>query len=515
MLTNRFSYIDVTSFGDEIMHPDLIAQQERYKRIRDCLEDTVKQQGLTYLPDPSEGIHDKDLRALRYTAYHERAVFVPVVSRTREGLVAQVFIREPLVKSPEEHAKQLKRLTPKGTSAQSIAKVALGEVTAFGRGGFHVMYSEAGGRPFIEFIQAEDIITWAHTLYGSGDDIGRDHASVTIRIFHDTLASDGVSIKKVAQLIQYTLSRDGTVWARNKHSGDMSAGSRMEAWGEYSPVYVNGVQLRHIPMFPIGSEENTYEMQKAPLGEMSSLNISHYINSADYEEFAKLAGQVTPVFAGLKSKWYTDHIEGKVMFGMRTPVGLNEGATAHLLQAQPNSVSKEAMDKKESLMVAVGARLIEERKIRRTATEADIESQAYHSILGHIAYNVETALNDALDLFASYYTLAQGTLSIELHKDFASSTSDAEHRRLVLEEYNSNVRSFKETRKALRNFDTSLDDNDDTARDEIIADVKEFKKKIADVMTPATEAKATVPTAGHPKTDNRTKATLPKQTKED
>lgn len=503
MLANRFAYLDLTSFGCDILHPEHIEYAPLYKRIRDCLDNRIKEQGQEYLPDPSEGITDQALRDMRYKHYHARACFVPVTRRTRDGLVAQVLIRAPKLVSPKSKVEELKRITTKGTSIVSAAKAALSETTSQGRCGFAVTYSARSDRAFIDCVQTEDIITWADTPAGMCDDLGRNIGSVTLRMFFDALDADGVSIKKVAQLTQYTLSDQGVVWARTK-SSDQGASSRTAKWSEYQIVRVNGQPIRHIPFFPVGAEENTMNIQPPPLGEMADLNISHYINSADYEEFAKLAGQVTPVFSGLKDKWYKDHIEGKVMFGMRTPVGLNEGATASLLQAQPNSIAKEAMDKKEALMVAIGARLIEERKIRRTATEASIEDQSYHSILGHIAYNVSQALTLAMQMYAMYVKLPADQFSIDLNSDFSTISNDSEHRRLLLEEYIAGVRTFEEYRTALRTYDVNVKEDDVAAKKTILEEAKAFKKVLNDSILPK-------PAEAAPKGDNRTKPTPNKE----
>lgn len=498
MLSNRFAYLDLTSFGSDILHPEHLEYSDTYKLIRDCLDNRVKKQGKVYLPDPSEGIKDESIREMRYKNYHLRACFVPVTRRTRDGLVAQVFIRKPKFTLPANDDKFLDKITTKGTSATAAANNALAETASLGRCGFHVTYSDRGKRAFVDVVQAEDIITWADLPAGVSDDLGRNIGSVTVRVFSDVQDTDGVSIKKVAQLTQYSLSDKGFVWVRRKQSSTGRSSSNLVEWSSYEVLQVNGTVQRHIPFYPVGAEENTMEIQTPPLAEMAELNVSHYINSADYEEFAKLAGQVTPVFAGLKDKWYKDNIEGKVMFGMRTPIGLNEGATAQLLQAQPNSIAKEAMDKKEALMVAIGARLIEERKIRRTATEASLEDQSYHSILGHIAYNVSQALTQALNMYGLYSKVTEGTLSVKLNDDFSGISNDSEHRRLLLEEYIAGVRTFEEYRAGLRTYDANVRENDEEAKKTIIGEAKDFKKVIA-------ESTMQKPKEVAPKSDNRTK----------
>lgn len=500
MLANRFAYLTLTQFGEDISHPELIEYLPIYKMIRDCLDNRIKEQGLTYLPDPSEGnMYDADHKKRRYANYLQRACFVPVTRRTRDGLVAQVFIRAPSVTYPPDKENVLKKITRKGTTVQALANASLGEAVSFGRCAIVVTYSDVSMKPSLNMVQPEDVLTWSETPDGAVDGLGRNVASATVRMFFDVQDTDGVSIKKVAQLTQYSLSKQGVVWFRTKTSDINSAlGSSFSTkWSEYQLLRVAGEPVDHVPVFPIGSVENTFDIQAPPLGEMATLNLSHYINSADYEEFAKLAGQVTPIFSGLKDSWYRDHIEGKVMFGMRTPVGLNEGATASLLQAQPNSVAKEAMDKKEALMVGIGARIIEERKIRRTATESSLEDRAYHSILGHIAMNVTSAINDALNFLSMYYKMPNAAFTLTLNTDFSTISSDAEHRRLLLEEYVAGVRTFEEYRDGLRTYDSNVGTDDEKAKKTILSEAKDFKKVIA-------ESTITKSQENTPKGDNRT-----------
>ena len=229
MLANRFAYLDLTGFGEDILHPEHLEYAPVYKRIRDCLDNRVKEQGQEYLLDPSEGIVDQKIRDMRYKHYLARACFVPVTRRTRDGLVAQVLMRKPKVIVPKDAPDLLKRVTSKGTSIQSLASTGLGEAVSFGRCGFLVGYSDVSKRPFIDLIQPEDIITWAELPAGMTDDIDRNIGSVTVRLFHDVLDTDGVSIRKIAQLTQYTLSSQGVVWARTKQS-QAGTGSRTTKW---------------------------------------------------------------------------------------------------------------------------------------------------------------------------------------------------------------------------------------------------------------------------------------------
>lgn len=173
-------------------------------------------------------------------------------------------------------------------------------------------------------------------------------------------------------------------------------------------------------------------------------------------------------------------------FGVRTPLTLPVDATASLLQAQPNSVVKEALDKKEKMMVSVGARLIEERSIRRTATESDIEDQAYHSILGHIAQNTADAMTQALRHVSRFYTqdhTPDNDVLYEFVTDFSAASSSAEHRRLLLEEFIAGVISFDEYRNALQQYNQTITLTAEQAMAQIKGDLP-FRKELLENAQP-------------------------------
>lgn len=458
-----------TSFGSEYAHPELIAALPKYKVIRDVLENRVKEGREVYLPHPSEVQEEAKMRQQRYETYWARAQFLPVARRTQQGLVAQVFLRQPTVKPANIPPETLQRISIKGGSLQSLANYGLKEVVGMGRGAFVVGINDAGS-PMVDFIETEHIITSYELPYGRMDDLGRNIKGCILRSFYEDMDSDGIKVKKVARLSQYMLADDGRAWVRFAEGNSVL--SRATSWSMYQPVFFRGTHLKHVPVYPVGAEYNSFTITESPIAEICALNISHYINSADYEEHVKVVGQVTVVFSGLEDKWYKDHVKGQVAFGVRKPIPLNKDAKAELLQAQPNSTAKEAMDKKEKMMVAVGARLIEEKQVRKTATESGIEEQSYHSILGHIAYNVSQALTLVLQDITLLYGTRDETASVELNQDFGSATLDPEHRRLALEEWVKGVITLDEYRAILRGFSHHI--KDVNTEDFITAMKKEF-----------------------------------------
>lgn len=479
------------TFGNLYQHPDLMQMMPTYTRIRDCLNNRVKSRREVYLPDPSELREAADIRKARYEKYHARAVFVPVTKRTQQGLVGQVFVRKPAVVKGNLPDSLIKCIGVQGHNLEGFANYALREVVAMGRGAIVV---GAGGRdqPMLDFIEAENILTWTELSYGIVDELGRNMSSILLRTYSSVMSKDGITPEQIALLIQYRLDDRGLAFVRFLSS---SNGSTNENWTQWTPCIISGKHLKHIPVYPVGAESNTLHVDGAPLDELAALNISHYINSADYEEHVYVAGQVTVTISGLEQRWYDNNIKGKVGFGVRAPLPLPKDAKADLLQAQPNSTAKEALDKKEEMMVSVGARLIAQRQIRRTATESSIEDESYHSILGHIANNVASALTDALVLLGQYYGDGYEQNAIALNTEFGIIATSAEHRRLCIEEWQQGIRSRKEARRALRTYDDTLDEDDQSLKD-IEAEIP-FRTSIASVGKPPAVEGA----------DNRTKPT--------
>ena len=89
-------------------------------------------------------------------------------------------------------------------------------------------------------------------------------------------------------------------------------------------------------------------------------------------------------------------LKGEVQLGSRAAVPLPEGGSMGLIQASANSMPKEAMDTKERQMVALGAKLVEQKQVQRTATEAGLENASETSVLASAANNTAEAFRKAL-----------------------------------------------------------------------------------------------------------------------
>jgi hypothetical protein len=61
-----------------------------------------------------------------------------------------------------------------------------------------------------------------------------------------------------------------------------------------------------------------------------------------------------------------------------------EGGERRLAPSDENTMPKEAMEAKERQMVALGAKLVEQKQVQRTAMEAGMEEASTSSLLRHL-----------------------------------------------------------------------------------------------------------------------------------
>jgi hypothetical protein len=410
--------------------PEYDAALSRWRLVRDVCEgsETIKGRGDVYLPRPNP--HDKgDENKARYDSYLQRAVFYNATGRTKRSLIGAVFRTWPTltVSAALDYVNQ--DADGQGISIYQQSQSVVGHILEVGRHGLLVDYppveagavsraqSEASGiRPTISSYVAEAIINWKTRKIG-----GKVLLSLVVlkeTVDKDTDDGFGVEIRDQYRVLRLNDAGqyEQEVWT--------DIGGSWDAVDARMPLDGSGKPWAFIPFTFVGSENNDSSLDDAPLYDMAEINLGHYRNSADYEEASYLVGQPQPWMSGLDEMW-RDHLEETgIYLGSRAPWLLPAGGACGLMQAQPNSLAKEAMDAKEDQMVALGARLIERGSAAKTATQADNESAAEHSILSLAVSNVSEAYNLCLTWMGQFLG-AQGEAVYKLAQDFSQVTLDA------------------------------------------------------------------------------------------
>ena len=468
---NRYSPDSVlTGAGPlvETRRDELIDYLPDYELIHACIngQRMVKAHGDTYLPRPNP--HDKgDENLARYNSYLKRALFYNVAQRTLSGFVGEVFGTDPVCELPPGLEILKENADNAGLTLTQFAKRAARYTLAMGRAGIFADYPavndasradiESGRvRPFLKIYDVAEIINWRTETLGAKTYLNL----VVLEELYDT-QDDGFIVNRKLQyrvlrlnngVYTVTLYRDGK-----------------PVTDEIMPTDAQGNPFTEIPFTFIGSENNDSEIDHPPMLDLCEINIAHYRNSADYEESIYMAGQPTPVISGLTEEWAKDVLNDKIVLGIRGGLMLPENGDAQLLVMESNTAAYESMTHKEEQMVRLGARLIEENEVERTATEVVIENNSETSVLADVARNVSAAIKYALEICGRFTGDNVAELKYELNTDFKIARMTAQDRQQLLMEWQAGAVSYTELRQNLHQSGVARQD-DAVAKAEAEAD---------------------------------------------
>lgn len=443
----------------------------------DVIDDTiggatrVKSKKSKYLPRPNAHDTSEENNA-RYEAYLTRAVFYNVTGRTLEGFMGELFAKDTVVTVPAALDLIIEDANGEGVGLVQLAKIACRSILSKGRGGLFVDYPSTGGdvtaeakeangyRPVIMFYGPRQVINWGTKKIGAL----RVLSFVVLEETVDNETGDGDfassserqwRVLRLDENNNYTVQLYRGTEANNKENGVA-----------ITPTDASGRPFKRIPFMFIGSEDNNADVDRPPMFDLADINIAHYRNSADYEESSFICGQPTPVVAGITEVWAEKFFGNGVGLGSRAALPLPVGATAELLQAEPNIMPKEAMEHKERQMVAIGARLVEQKQVQRTATEASSETASEKSVLAAVADNVSLAFEWAIGFAAEWEGISERQVTFRINKEFSSNFSTPEARAEAIKAWQQGAISFTEMRAALRKGGTATL-TDEQARTEI------------------------------------------------
>jgi hypothetical protein len=497
------------------MRGELANLLEDYWLIRDCIEGSrvVKKNGPKYLPIPSPA-DQSEKNLARYHAYKQRAVFYNVTDRTLKGMVGQVFLQEPAVELPNELDNMRADIDGNGLTDIQLAQRATHTVLAYARAGLLVDFptvetdaanqnKDAQGNAVLTKMQLEaadihpifthynpwDIINWQTEVVG-----GKRILTLVVLQEKMLTPADDFAVTDVEQWRVLRLDSDGEhyveIWQKDAQSNPetqtiaeptlvASSSAKLQKNGKPKPVSgqimrigphkvttivptkSNGDRLQGIPFTFIGSETNDTWPDKPPMLDMAVLNIAHYRNSADYEEITYLVGQPTVWATGLTVEWVRDVLGGDLVLGSRGGIPLPAGANCGVMQAGANTMPYEAMKLKEAQMVALGAKLVQNTKTERTATEVIVETTSESSTLGMIAHNIGAAFEWAFGIACDFMGVESNNITYELNQDYDLTSMSAADRAEVIKEWQSGALAFTEMRAVLKKAGVAtLDDAD-------------------------------------------------------
>lgn len=456
--------------------PEVVLALPLWATVRDCLDGqaAIKKKGINYVPMPNPTDTSPENIA-RYDSYLLRGIFANFTSRTLQGMTGTVFSKDAEAVLPRELEIMHEDVDGGSVTMDQQAKKVLSDVIGVGRCGLLTDYPVTEAvtsrrqvlngeiRPTLQFYFAENIINWRTTVVN-----GLRKTTLVVLLEKYTIRDDGFKAEFGDQYRVLRLENSvytSQVFTKGK-SGIFEPGPLL------TPKQASGKPFDYIPFEFIGSENNDPGIDASPLLDLANLNIGHFRNSCDFEEMVFMLGQPTPVFTGLSKDWVDTVLQGRVILGSNVAVSLPEGADAKLLQITESSLAKEAMEHKERQAVALGARLVQNQSVQRTAKEAGMEEASETSLLLSSAKNVNSAYANALRsaaLFAG--ATVTDDIGYKLNTDFDILRLDAPGRAQLLAEWQRGILTFSEYRSILRRAGVATLD-DEKAQEELDAEAE-------------------------------------------
>lgn len=405
-------------------HPSYVHHEKQARRVRDAVAgtDAVKARARHYLRDPDPD----DPR--RFQDYVQGAQWLGVTRRTLSWMVGAVYRKRPQVELPSVLEPLHQDADGSGQSLTQFARGVTSQAIVNGRHGILVEYPEAepgatladssGRHATLKSYCSASIINWRM----DGDRL----AMVVLRETYNHMV-DEFEVEEREQFRVLSLDDGGQYLQRVFRENEEV--SRIE------PRMANGARWPEIPFQFVGVINNDEAPDSPLLLDLADVNFGHLRNSADVEEAAFIVGQ--PMFhidTGETSAedWETLNPNG-ITVGSRRGIQ-TQGGRAELVQAEERSLPMKLMELKQEQMIAIGARLIDQRGGNETAEAVRERSGSDTANLSTVADNVSDALENCLEWAAAFMT--SGDVSeqvvVELNREFYQPDADPQSIMAVL-----------------------------------------------------------------------------------
>ncbi len=394
----------------------------------------IKRHGHTYLPQP-DGM-DED----QYAAYLDRAVFYNMVYRTVTGLTGAIFRRDPRVLNAGPRLEQMMpRVSKDGLSLAIFAKVIAQEMLSVGRYGVLVDKSTNDGpnvRPYLAGYTCENILDWSTIEID-----GRDEFDYILLREFDTdrrlYIFEGNEAKPNSQYGQlyfnYRILRltwdeefQRHVYQQEFYSSPGEDADLSSTPQVFVPM-VYGRPMERIPFRFFNATTNLPDVEKPPILDILTLNMSHYKTYAQLEHGRfYTANPVYYVTGGTEDDSY--HIGPSVVW----EVGSNEKAGIIEFNGQGLKSLENALEAKESQVASLGGRLIGDSN---TAGQSDNQIKLKDRNEQSLLLNVTTVINEnftyLLRVMAEWVNEARPELTFRTNQDFLLDQAAAREFRAV------------------------------------------------------------------------------------
>ena len=417
-------------------HPQVLENCEDWQLIRDCVkgERTVKAQARKYLPALDEMTKDE------YNAYLDRAVYFNMTGRTVSALTGIVFNRSAQVNGvPKKLEKAFRLPTRTNISFDAFLKKACRELITLGRYGVLVdldTKETANAVPYFVGFSAEHILDWEQIVID-----GRlVNSEIVVREMREVRGAFGEA-KKVHTtyrrlVLEFSAERNDFIYVQYIYETE---GVTLDVSTLVPRRIVptrNGVPFNRIPFVFLGAIDNTPDIDRSPIVDIATLNVSHYRSYAQLEHSRFFTAM--PVFYAQvpnSSKSLPTYRIGSSVVWEVAP-----GEKPGILEMNGHGLGGlvTACEQKEDQISALGGRLMSNQS--RSTAESDnalkLKEGNERSILLNIVFSVSEGMTEALKVWVYWAGIDNvETVEVELNKEFLTDTLGARELRAVYAMY--------------------------------------------------------------------------------
>lgn len=454
--------------GVSTPHKQYVSSLPRWKQIKDILESDCDK----YLRDVGASESDSEYGKKRQKDYVDGAILYNFTVRTADGMVGAVYQKEPTIELRKQLLYLLTDADGSGVGLEQQSKATLTDTLTLGRAGLlsdmptasnATIKDQEDGKinPRILYYSAENIINWRVKKVGAINQI----TMIVLREEYEYSPTNSEFDIATSQRYRVLELVDGIYRQRLFTFEDSSDKARVEIFD----VKANGKPMHHIPFTFIGSENNSFSVDRPPFYPLTLLNIGHYRNSADNEESSFIVGQPTlfiMIDNQIDAKQFQEANPNGIKFGSRQGYNLGQQGKAQLLQAQPNNLSKENMKEKEAQAVQIGAQLISPSQ-QITAESARIQRGADTSVLTSVARNVSEAYQMHIEWCGDFLGVDTKGDQFILNTDYFLQTLTAQDRAQWVSDINQGLFPASEYYAAMRRAG-QIERQDDEITDELL-----------------------------------------------
>ena len=443
----------------DAIRPEVEAYLPKYTKIRDCLlgEDHIKSLGETYLPRPSADRDAEEDR--RYQNYVLRATFLNATGFTQRTTVGKLFAKPATIDLPPALMPLLENVNGEGLAFDQMIEQLAGEVFAFGRGGLYADFNSVSSgvvsmadvvdlSPTLTFVRAEDIINWRI------DKRTRRVVMVVVREYYETFNEFSVTLRPQYKVFKLDPNLVVEVW-RPQSPLSIDTTNRYDRVSQEEPMLPGRRPWTVIPFAIIGSANNDWTIDEAPLYSIANYDIALFRNSADIEEAAFLVGQPTPYIAGMKQSYANQLGITQYKWGSGKFLPLPDSTSkVGLVQASAETMLDRLIEDKQKILRQLGATIfsVDTLSESQTATGSVYQALQVHAPLVTTSRNVISGVRKALGYAAMFLGIDPESedIKVKLNSDILDITLGLAGLQTTIQLYQAGVLTFFEMREQMR-----------------------------------------------------------------